>query len=498
MSALRHFARASALLLACYAFGAAPASSTNALAGFLAKVRAASGDPYRRHIVGTLAPSGSVSDVESSVDQDGARIIVHNCREGICTGSYFDGERTYTLDPNDTALANGPSADTFERSVRIISSYAFASPDFVRAGGTLTDRGVRRMGQHLLRAIEVRPVSGMALMALIDLRTGLLFAIVSMNEAQGYEYRDYRSVGGMMLPFEIWAGGRRVTRYATRALATTPFRAPRGLAPQFAAVRQGVQLVPKTSVPIFTCTIGSETVPCLLDTGNSGMSMSLELSEKLGLELVGSLRVSGIGQYVTGYVRGPALRVGSALFPAALYVVLHDLHRLGYDLVLGTDVLASTAAVIDYGKRELTFYPLGSTFGGSAIPLQFENFVPVANVRLGDLPVQLAIDTGDQSTVNLAYDFYEKNATLFTVKSTLGVSGIGGATEQLIGRIPSVGIGPFTLTNQKIGATRALQPTAKGHLGGGFLSHFTLFLDYARARIGLLPRADDKAVSEAP
>ena len=491
MLAIRRAAAASAFTLCGLLLGAGETS----LDAFLSHLRTQSGELYGRHVSGTLVPADDGAQTQTRVEYDGLRMTVRNCSAGACTGTYFDGERNYRVDANDTMLLQSPAIDSFTRTIRTISSYAFAEKNFTRSGGSVIDRGVRRDGGKILRALEVHPAGGDTLVALIDLRTGLLNAIVSKDERQGLEYRDYRDVGGIQLPFEIWTAGKRVTQYAARSIERDPFSPPRGLVPVFGPRTTASTMVAGSNVPIVSCAIGGHSVPCLLDTGNFSMSMSLELAEKLGLELFGSIKVSGIGQYVTGYVRGPALRVGSAEFPPALYVVLHDLHRLGYDLVLGTDVLANTNVWIDYAKRELTILaPDGGAFAGTAVPISFESFIPVAQVGLGPTMVPLAIDTGDQSAVNLAYDFYSRNQNLFTAQGKADVAGIGGTSDQITGEIPSVTIGPFEVRNQKIGSTRNAQPTAKGHLGGGFLSHFNLFLDYARSRIGLLPRTGDAAV----
>ncbi len=98
------------------------------------------------------------------------------------------------------------------------------------------------------------------------------------------------------------------------------------------------------------------------------------------------------------------------------------------------------------------------------------------------------MDTGDESNVNLAYDFYAKHSGLFSVTQRRSVSGIGGASVELIGEIPWLAIGGYRTGPQRIGTTQTLHGTAFGHIGAAFLSQFIVQIDYAAAFLYLTPR----------
>jgi hypothetical protein len=125
------------------------------------------------------------------------------------------------------------------------------------------------------------------------------------------------------------------------------------------------------------------------------------------------------------------------------------------------------------------------------IPLAFQNFVPVVNVQLGTVDAQLAVDTGDESNINLSYDFYKEHQDLFNATEQHTISGVGGTSVELIGKIPQVKIGDLSVGEQRIGATQTLHGTAYGHLGAAFLAHFRIVLDYANGELHLVPD-DDK------
>jgi hypothetical protein len=215
--------------------------------------------------------------------------------------------------------------------------------------------------------------------------------------------------------------------------------------------------------------------------------MSSELASRLAAPVVGTYQVRGLGGYATQVVRAGPLRIGNATYPDAYYVVLNDLRRYGYDVVLGADILGATGVEIDAGSHLIR---LGAPRqrGAITLPLSFEHFVPVVNVGLGSVQAQLAVDTGDESNINLAYDFYAKHPGLFDVTQRRYVSGIGGSSVEMIGEIPQVRIGDYRTGPQRIGTTQTLQGTAFGHLGAAFLQQFIVQFDYAAAELHLIPR----------
>jgi hypothetical protein len=298
------------------------------------------------------------------------------------------------------------------------------------------------------------------------------------------------------LPFEI-VDGSNVDRFTERHIEPEPLSKPAGLVPLIAGASATLPMVrmDRPSVaPVVDCTLGTVVTRCLLDTGNAGMSISLELAEQLGLEaLPNAFVIHGLGSYATGVVRAPELKLGAATYPGAYYAILHDLHAYGYDVVLGADFFAHTRVALDYGARQVTLTHPGPT-SGDGLALQFQGFVPVARLGLGEREALLALDTGDESTLNLSYDYFERFPTLFHPTSSASVSGIGGASTEVMGQIDTVRIGRYVVSRQSIGATKGMHPTADGHAGSGLLSHFIATFDYEHARLELTPRPGDAAV----
>jgi hypothetical protein len=172
---------------------------------------------------------------------------------------------------------------------------------------------------------------------------------------------------------------------------------------------------------------------------------------------------------------------------------LHDIHAYGYDIVLGADALAHARITVDYPRKAVTVAPAGDAADRHPLALTFEHLIPIVDVRLADLNVRLMIDTGDDSAINLADDYYAQHRTLFKPTGKIRVGGAGGTVEQLTGEISGVGISDFTLQHQKIGAQPQPARVGDGHLGSGLLAHFSVTFDYARGRIDLEPRSGDSA-----
>jgi len=501
---MRFAAAASIVCMLVLAPARADAPQGGPLEALLARVRIATGRPYAHHVVSTSTQTedGRAYDVRS--ESDGYRFVVRRCRDVVCAGLYFDGERAYAVDANDTALPADLHEDRELRTLRAIATAAFASPDFRGDGGALTDLGTAERDGKALRRIAVAATGSPPLDVLIDTDRALAVAVADADGTVVDDYRDFRTVDGLTLPFEIVHRGSQVERFAARGVSGEPLAVPAGIVPTFAGAEQVAMHRPdparnaSAGQPVVPCTLGGVAVLCLIDTGNSGFGISLELSERLNLEPSGEYEVNGVGRYVTGLVTAGPLHVGSATYGLAKYVVLHDLHDYGYDVVLGADALAHAVVTLDYRRAIVRFAAGDAQPEGETIPLRFENLVPVVAAQLGAYDAALALDTGDVAAVNISQPYYASHPGLFAPQGSRQISGIGGSSSQIVGVIPSVRIATFEVLGQPIAATGTAAGTGDGHLGGAFLSHFTLVLDYARARAGLAPNQGDAAVRAVP
>lgn len=481
------FAARVALLftLAASTLGAAPHS---ALGPFLDAMRAASGPVWSAHFVSIsrLSFNGATGTVSS--ESQGVPFSLRRCTGELCDGTYFDGERLYSVNVNGTALPQSAEPEPYLRALRILASLDFLSPSFTAHGGRLIDGGTATMSGKRFQTIFVVDKQAIPVRIYVDPQTHLLRYARDVNGGDTFEYRDYQHVNGYTVPYEVLHNGATLERYDDRTPVASPFHAPHGMVPIFAGAPQGVALDPTHVTPVFPCKVAGVAVRCLLDTGNSGISMSTELAAQLDAPIVGEHTVRGLGDYSTQVVRAGPLIIGNATFPEGYYIVLNDIHTYGYDVVIGTDVLAATNVQIDGNARTIRFGAVPST-AAITVPIAFENFVPTVKVQLAGLETRLLVDTGDESNINLAYQFYTKHPTLFTITGKRTVAGIGASSVEMLGSIAQVTLGTYTTGPQTIGTTQTLAGTAFGHLGAAFLQQFDVDLDYSAAELHLSPHA---------
>lgn len=481
------FAARVGLLFALVLFTLGANRNENDVVRLLEQMRGAAGPVWQTHLVSVSRLTfGGQQNVVSS-DSEGLRLTVRHCTGEVCNGTYFDGLHLYSLNLNDTALPPSLEPEPFLRSLRLIASLQFLSPSFLARGGRVGAAGSAKFEGKTFRTLVVGDVDSVPLRIYVDPQSGLIRLARDATGTETFEYRSYRRVGAFMLPFEVLHDGKIFERYDDRAAVSSAFHSPRGLVPAFRGPPAPIPIDPSAVTPIVDCSVGGVAVRCLIDSGNSGLSVSSELAIRLGVQVVGSYQIRGLGGYTTQVVRAGPLRLGNVTYPEAYYAVLNDLRRYGYDVVLGADLLASTTLEIDGAAHVVR---LGGAPERSPItlPMTFENFIPVVNVGLGALETQLAVDTGDESNINLAYDYYGKHPGLFSVTQRRFVGGIGGSSVEMIGEIPQVKIGDYRTGPQRIGTTQTLQGTAFGHLGAAFLQQFIVQFDYAGAALHLTPR----------
>lgn len=461
--------------------------NANDVVRLLDRMRNAAGPVWQAHLVSVAKLTFNGEPTVVSSESEGLRVMVRHCTGEICDGTYFDGERLYSFNMNGTTVAQSPQPEAYLRALRLVGSLEFLSPSFFGRGGRIGGAGNATLDGKVYQTMVIGDASATPLRIYVDPQNALLRFARTLDGRDTFEYRNYRRVGAFGLPFEVLHDGQIFERYDDRAAVSSAFHPPRGLLPTFSGPPEAIPTDPKAVTPIVECNIGGVQLRCLIDSGNSGLSMSSELAIRLDAPIVGTYRVRGLGGYSTQVVRAGPLRIGNATYPEAYYIVLNDLRRYGYDVVLGADIIGTSGILID-GSAHVVKLGVVLAHGAITVPLSFQNFVPVVNVGLGPIETQLAVDTGDESNINLSYDFYAKHPGLFNIIARRSVGGIGGSSVEMIGEISQVRIGDYRTGPQRIGTTQSLQGIAFGHVGAAFLDQFVVQLDYAAAELHLIPR----------
>src|SRR5215469_7676064 len=104
--------------LAVSTLGAGPRS---AIEPILDAMRTAAGPVWNAHFVSIsrLSFEGTTSTVSS--ESQGIPFTLRRCNGELCEGTYFDGERLFTVNVNDTALPQSSLPEPYLRSLRILA-----------------------------------------------------------------------------------------------------------------------------------------------------------------------------------------------------------------------------------------------------------------------------------------------------------------------------------------------------------------------------------------
>ena len=456
--------------------------------GLLSRAAAASGEPWRYHIRSTFAGSENGLLTHTIVDEQGDIVVTRRCTGVVCGGSIVDtrSRRTSLFSYNETPIAQSAPVEPLTVTIRAIVSYAFTAPTFVADGGRVAADGSRSLAGRDVVALAVTAPGGVTLDALLDPQTALL-AGIARGTTILYEYDDERRIGPLMLPATIRLAGGSAERFDERTIVAAPLLPPSGPPAVFRDTLP-VALEPKT-IPVFACRVEGHDTRCVLDSGASGLAMSLELADRLHKAFIGRISLEGLGPLESGVVEASELDLGSLRLGKALYAVLPDVGEFGADVVVGADVMGKAVIELDMPHHTIRFDPPGTALAGSLVDLTFGGFTPSVPIQLSSKATtaasQLALDTGDASSIDLSKAFTNAHPDVFVRSSERAVFGVGGRGSQETGTIGRVVFAGFALQNVAAGVTDLGSGQVPARLGSGFLTRFAVDIDYQNARMSV-------------
>jgi hypothetical protein len=258
----------------------------------------------------------------------------------------------------------------------------------------------------------------------------------------------------------------------------------------------------------------SRPLAFIVDTGANVAIVRTPTANELGLALYGSVNTGGAGAGVQAGQRVKNARwslVGVKGFaqPVSLALPLPMLprgHGQDVDGIIGGEFIKEFVLEVDYQARTITLHD-PKTFRysgrGETLPLAINSSghtVVTARVTpLGSKPIErpFHLDLGSGAALILHSPFVAEQQLLGPQSKTIraiGMAGAGGESVGRMGRVASLQIGSFTLSDpitifsQDKGGAFADRSLA-GNIGFGIAKRFRLFLDYGRRRLILEPSA---------
>jgi hypothetical protein len=333
-------------------------------------------------------------------------------------------------------------------------------------------------------------------------------------------YRDYRSVDGLALPFDIATdngdqqetGEARISRYSLQGPSTAePPRRPSD-APRDAAIRGGASVAyaplrrdPASGFALVEARInGGAPLTFILDTGGHDI-LTPAAARLLGLPLSGSGFSSGAGagRTPTQFTRVASLALGDAEMTDQPVVVLQlDLGQaMGANGattpisgVIGLELFERFTVTLDHAAGRLVLRPPSPQplAGGAAI--RFTGDMPLIEASVDGRSGWFGLDTGNTASVILYKAWVEAKGlpAWFDITVDAAGVGVGGAFTFRRGRAGGLTLAgatlpalPVLLADDHMGALSSRSEA--GNIGEGVLSRYTVTFDYAHERVRLDP-----------
>ena len=250
----------------------------------------------------------------------------------------------------------------------------------------------------------------------------------------------------------------------------------------------------------------------VLDSAAESSILNERVAKSLNLTLqeVKDLAVgTGEKTHKLSIVSDTALRVGAAEIKPEYIAVLPLDELESYfgrrlDGILGADFFSRYVIEIDYERNIVTLHEPESfryLGRGEHIPFHLVDNTPAITAKIqvpgrGIIAGDFVVDTGKTGAFTINRPFVERHHLLESVPQSLARKsyGIGGESDQLLGRIDSLQIGSVTIAHPVTEFSQATKGDLSsdkdaGLIGEEVLRRFKVIFDFSRKEMILEPRA---------
>lgn len=435
----------------------------------------------------------------------------------IAGGDGFDGRQAWNSDGTGLVWVDGGAAG---RASAIAQAYAQSAvlwqPD--NGGAKVRSLGVRHNNGVSYDVLQVAPPgTDVPFQLWLDRRTHLPSRTLQTAGAiqTVTTLSRYRSVGGLMVPFErdtTSSDGNGSNATVVRVTANPPdaaqhLRKPASRVTDFSIAADANQ----TSVPfelvdnhvyLSVRLNGKGPYRFIFDTGGANI-VDPAVAREIGAVGRGSAQAQGVGAKTESFAFAnvDSLQIGDAVVRRQLFAIAPTRAGFGIaagqpvDGLIGFEVLSRFVTTFDYDDGRVVFQMPGAQppAGSDVIPFVFDGRQPQFGCTIARVAAQCTLDTGSRASISLMTPFVAAHPSVVPSDVTaVGVNGfgVGGGSYGKLGRIADIGIGRFDVRNaiadismQTKGAFAS--PFVSANVGGGILKRFTMTLDYGKETMAL-------------
>lgn len=487
----------------------------------LVDARAAAGGAAWDHAAmlegsGRITTSGLKGRWQRTEDLRGGRFVLQADLGVFRTAEGHDGRLRWRQDPSGGVHdLNG----AFARQATTTQAW-LVQRGWLRAGAAGAQLGpVQEINEGDCQpclVLEAQPRDGQPVQLWFDAKTHLLvrsmrqMPISTLTE----RYSDHRREAGLLLPHKIESidsGSSdvetiEVEAWRTQAsLAATRFARP---TPPDDTTLDGETTVPIEidGAPVVRATLNGRDYDFILDTGGHSI-ITPQVAKELGLapEGMGASGGAGAGTTAQQYTRIDKVQIGAATMRDQHFYVLHFSYatvergpRPPLAGLLGLELLERFGARLDYRAKTLTLRKLAGyqhRGGGVAVPITFDDDMPLLMGRIDELPALIALDTGNGGSTVIQPRWAQAHGMAERMKRD-GVEtvsyGAGGASRNWGTRLRSFEVGGLTVERPIVryaedSAGAFSSRTEAANIGTQMLAHFALDIDYGRGVIWFEP-----------
>ncbi|HVR45946.1 MAG TPA: aspartyl protease family protein [Candidatus Binatia bacterium] len=472
------------------------------------------------HAVGSIESLGISGRAQEWDDVRGVRFTVDQNAGPLSGASGWDGKVAWSQDYAGLVTIDGGASGRIQAiDQAYLDNLRYLRPD--AGGAVVVYAGQRNADGKQYDALAVTPPNGSELLLWIDPRTHLVGQVTTTVGTMTITtvYSNYRRVDGLTYPFssstETSAGNSFAQRFSTIELNTdvaermrVPGRNVHDYSiPGGGSINVPLQIV-NNHIYVGVMLDGRGPYTFVLDSGGDYI-VTPDVAAALHAKSVGGVNLSGVGNATEGaaFTRVETIAVGGAQVRNQYLLVLPIATGFGVaegmriDGMLGYQFLSRFLATVDYAGAKLTLaippaMPAALP-NAAAIPFFFDGTIPIIPITIDGVTATAEVDTGNRAAMELLGPFLASHSGIAGLAKTppaVTGYGVGGPAYSRLGRVPSLQIGPYSLSNVVTSFSVQTQgaladPFTPANIGGAVWRRFDLTFDYLHSRVLLAKSA---------